>query len=636
MKMEKKFFTISCIIIIAISFFTYFTTLNSFFIWSDIEMLSINNTMTDVLQALFMPNRDDATIRPVTELTWFWEYRLWGLNPVGYRIVHLLLHSINSILVLFLSYFLLRNKLVAQGAGLLFAIHPVHAGLSFIYVRYDLMCALFYLLSLVSFTFCVYLKRYRFFYLISIIAYPLALFSKEMAITLPIIIILCDSFLAKRFSLNSFLKRCKYYSPYILFTFLYLFWRLLFTGYIGGDINPVTGRPIFFEFNPLKFIIKVFYIILIKLFIPANISIFSHMITIAFILCTAIAIVIFSFKKTLENKPLILFSFLWVVITLIPVHNIVRIGIAPLSTRLIYLPSVGFCIASAFVILAGKTGRIKRYLSLSIFTIICAIYILVTVKNNSICVQAGEITRGIPRIVNEYYRRYGDSVRYYFLIPGVTRGGVPVFVGNLPEYLSSLFKPISYESVILLCDRDYAGIDAGKNFDLRQPEILQSLGKSIFYFYYNEDKGIFEDLSLPIKLNLMRYFSSSKDLKIEMPALYLSGSIKSIYVYTSQPLHIPAYLIGGIEARMRFKKCADITCYDEGIIRWYKDNNRQPQEKAFSVERDGQFHTYRIPFHIYKPDWTQQDTYVTKIEVDCPGLSVEADFEYVKPFPYQR
>ena len=507
-----KFFIISSIFIIALSFLTYLTTLNSFFTGPDFSMVygGEYGKISGVLGILLEPSGKDIAIRPLTEATWFLDYRLWGLNPTGYRIVNLMMHSINSILVLFLSFFLLRDKLVALGAGVLFAIHPIHSGVvSFISQRYDLMCTLFYLFSLVTFALYAYAQRSGLFYIISIISYPLALFSKEMAITLPLVIILYDTFIIKRFSIKSFIDRIKYYIPYITISVIYLVWRVAYTGGVGGCSDPITGKPDFFNFNLLNYIKEAVYYIPRELFIPVNRSLFSsnsiHLVTVVLFLSLIIAIAL-SLKEILKNIHLIIFGFFWMVITLIPVHNLMTESNILADSRFLYLPSAGFCIALAFMFLGDKTGYIKRYLSLSIFTLFCIIYIFVTNKNNSVWISAGEINRSIPRVVNEYYKRYGADIKCFFLMPNRTGGGADLFAEELPLVLAPLFAPLGPESVVLLSEDNHGTYCAyiSKDFDLRQPDRLHGLGKKVFLFRYNQDKSILEDVSLQIKSGLLK------------------------------------------------------------------------------------------------------------------------------------
>ncbi len=84
---------------------------------------------------------------PVTNSTFWVEWRLWGEHLTGYHVTNLALHIVESLLI----WFLLR-KLKIPGAfwgGLLFAVHPVNVeSVAWIASRKNLVAMLFLLLSL--------------------------------------------------------------------------------------------------------------------------------------------------------------------------------------------------------------------------------------------------------------------------------------------------------------------------------------------------------------------------------------------------------------------------------------------------------------------------------------------------------
>jgi Flp pilus assembly protein TadD len=82
-----------------------------------------------------------APTRLLTNLSFAVEYRLWGLNPIGYHATNLLLHLVNVLLVYFLMMRFSAGEparaspasspapMMFSGAwcaGMLFAVHPVH------------------------------------------------------------------------------------------------------------------------------------------------------------------------------------------------------------------------------------------------------------------------------------------------------------------------------------------------------------------------------------------------------------------------------------------------------------------------------------------------------------------------------
>lgn len=69
------------------------------------------------------------SFRPLTVLSFRWNYYLDQLNPAGYHLLNVLLHSIMVGLFHLLAYTLLGSSVQSIFASLLFAVHPIHTGL---------------------------------------------------------------------------------------------------------------------------------------------------------------------------------------------------------------------------------------------------------------------------------------------------------------------------------------------------------------------------------------------------------------------------------------------------------------------------------------------------------------------------
>lgn len=141
--------------------------------------------------------------RPVTSLSIFLDYLLWHNHAIGFHITNVLLMCGCALITGLIALELTGqrgNRLGATSAiwsALLFVAYPLHAEpVSWMIGRVDLLCTLFYLASV----FC-YL-RYRLLrepaYLTgSFIWFFAALASKEMAVTLPVVLFLAEFFLFK-------------------------------------------------------------------------------------------------------------------------------------------------------------------------------------------------------------------------------------------------------------------------------------------------------------------------------------------------------------------------------------------------------------------------------------------------------
>lgn len=141
---------------------------------------------------------------PLTWMTFGADYLLWGMNPFGYHLSSLLLHTANAGVFYFVALRLLRLamrrgettlRLGAGAAALLFAIHPLRAeSVAWVTERRDVLSGLFFLLTILT-----YLKACeadgasrRRWLGGSVGLYLLSLSSKSMGATLPIILVLLD------------------------------------------------------------------------------------------------------------------------------------------------------------------------------------------------------------------------------------------------------------------------------------------------------------------------------------------------------------------------------------------------------------------------------------------------------------
>ncbi len=168
---------------------------NEFVSWDDAIYVTDNRLIQNLswksVAKIFSSPRKKTYV-PLSTLSLAIDYRIWRLDPFGYHLTNLLLHLINTLLVFCLVWRLAHRLLPALIAALLFGVHPMHVeSVAWISERKDVLSALFFLTALLSYL------RYRstqrsLFYLLSLASFVLALLSKQMAITLPIVLLLCD------------------------------------------------------------------------------------------------------------------------------------------------------------------------------------------------------------------------------------------------------------------------------------------------------------------------------------------------------------------------------------------------------------------------------------------------------------
>ncbi len=129
--------------------------------------------------------------RPLVILSWALDWRLWGLEPMGYHAVNVLIHALNAGLVFLLGeelgrrMNLTRPMAPALAAAALWALHPMTTeAVTYITGRSESLCATLYLAAVLCWL------RWRrgadaFQLLLALLAFLLAAATKEVAATIP-------------------------------------------------------------------------------------------------------------------------------------------------------------------------------------------------------------------------------------------------------------------------------------------------------------------------------------------------------------------------------------------------------------------------------------------------------------------
>ncbi|MDD9858152.1 MAG: tetratricopeptide repeat protein, partial [Gammaproteobacteria bacterium] len=162
------------------------------FVWDDEILLNAKavRTLPGLWQIWFHPRSilGEGHYWPILYTTFWLEHALWGLEPLGYHLVSLLLH----LAVTLLLWRLLR-RIEVPGAWLaaaVFAVHPVHVE-SAVWVigRKDLLASLFYLGCVLAYLRFVEHGRWG-RYALALALFALSLLSKAIAVTLPITLLI--------------------------------------------------------------------------------------------------------------------------------------------------------------------------------------------------------------------------------------------------------------------------------------------------------------------------------------------------------------------------------------------------------------------------------------------------------------
>ena len=166
---------------------SYYPSLAGGFVWDDFVFTEapVVQAASGIWNIWFSPAdiRHEGHYWPIVYTTFWLEHKLWGLDPLGYHVVNLVLHLVNSLLV-----WRLMGRLAVPGAWLIaavFAVHPVHVeSVAWIIERKDVLSGLFYLtafLTWMRFAETPTVKRY----LLALALFVAGMLSKSVVVTLP-------------------------------------------------------------------------------------------------------------------------------------------------------------------------------------------------------------------------------------------------------------------------------------------------------------------------------------------------------------------------------------------------------------------------------------------------------------------
>ncbi len=371
-----------------------FSLQNGFVEWDDnlyvFENLHIRSITPDFFRWAFSTFHA-GNWHPLTWISHALDYAVWGLNPLGHHLTNDILHAVNTLLVVLLVTRLVgtagertaegvpasfpdeQQALIAGGVtGLLFGLHPVHVeSVVWIAERKDLLCAMFYLLSIM-----MYLKYaaedvsartgtalpvFRKYYLLTLVFFILALLSKPMAVSLPVVLLILDWYPLARIGSRKTFRRA-------VFEKIPLIALSLASSVVTVLAQKAGGTMVLMETVPFSTRLLVAAGALIsylrKMILPADLLFFypyprdvsfsSATYLAALVLVVAITAVFFVMVK---RQRLWLAVWTYYVVTLLPVIGLVQVGMQSQADRYTYLPSLGPFLVAGLAVATWMPGR---------------------------------------------------------------------------------------------------------------------------------------------------------------------------------------------------------------------------------------------------------------------------------------
>jgi len=412
-----------------------------------------------------------ANWHPLAWISHAADYALWGLNPLGHHLTSIILHAINTALVVLLAAKLLetagersslhspasflngRTILITAGVtGLLFGLHPVHVeSVAWVAERKDLLCALFFLLSMIMYVKAVRRmeagaerKRVPTGALLSALCFfILALMSKPMAVTLPVVLLILDWYPLNRIqSFKTLWEASVEKAPFLVLSLLSSIVTML-AQQTGGAMKMMAIAPL-----STRILVAVQSLVayLGKLFLPLNLipfypyprdpSLYSFEYASTIIMAIGITVACIVMVR---KRKIWLSAWGYYVITLVPVLGLVQVGEQSMADRYTYLPSLGpFLIAGmGAAYLAQKFRHSKRGDTLSSFLTLVLTLSMAIVLSYATVRQAGLWRNGIT-LWSSVIEREPTQVPFAYRLRGQAFGKAGQFDRAAADYSKAI------------------------------------------------------------------------------------------------------------------------------------------------------------------------------------------------------
>ncbi|HLF18230.1 MAG TPA: tetratricopeptide repeat protein [Candidatus Omnitrophota bacterium] len=382
---------LSPLVIILLGLLIYSNTLHSPFQFDDKDFIVNNPSIRDLGDINVIWHSKGTPARGLSFLTFALNYHFHRLDVFGYHLVNLIIHLINAFLVWWFVALTLGSPRIVRAqravpllAALIFLTHPVQTeAVTYISQRFTSLVTMFYLLAM-----CLYITARRNvgpmrsvapIYALSALCAIAAMLSKQIALTLPVMILIYEFYFHRRTGAcpqapcegQGLRRAAQRAAPttilatvvfFILVLFIPFLYKFDFARILSIDVMSRSHEGDYLYWLPYlltQFRVVAHYVKL--LFFPAGLNfdydfpasygLFQGTTFICFLFLAGLFIVA---VKLFRSHRLISFGIIWFFVTLSVESTIITIPHVIFEHRL-YLPMVGF--AMGIGVLLSPEGR---------------------------------------------------------------------------------------------------------------------------------------------------------------------------------------------------------------------------------------------------------------------------------------
>jgi Tfp pilus assembly protein PilF len=305
---------------------------------------------------------------PLTWISHMVDCRLFGLNPIGHHLTALLLHILNTVLLLLILKRLTGSLWKSSVVAALFALHPLHVeSVAWVAERKDVLSTLFWMLTMGAYLLYTErpgIKRY----LAVVVLYALGLMAKPMLVTLPLVLLLLDYWPLRRLAPGEGKTGSRWLGRIAVLEKIPLL-ALAAGSIVMTMIAGTQGQAVaLWQLIPLSWRIDNALVstagYIGKMLLPIRLAVFyphpkdtlaTWQIAGAALLLVGLTVLAVRVRR---RHPYVLVGWLWYLVTLAPTVGIIQVGRQSMADRYTYIPLIGLFIAVVWGVWeCGRVGE---------------------------------------------------------------------------------------------------------------------------------------------------------------------------------------------------------------------------------------------------------------------------------------
>lgn len=333
-------------------------------------------------------------VRPTLQVTYWLNYRLFGLDAYYFHLVNLVLHAATGYFVWLIARKLLEYQKVestarsiyAAFAAAVFLVHPLQTeSVGYVASRSEVVSGLFFVIAWVVF---LYRRETAIRFgevALVLVFFVLAVTSKEHTAVLPAVLLLTDYFFNPGFTLEGIRKNWRIYAPIIggaalgvAVIFKVVLARSSSAGFGMKDLTPADY--LFTQFRSVVTYLRLFFLPVgqnIDYDFPISHSLGDHLSWLCLLILFALTVAAWIYRK---KFPLASFGFFLFLVFLAPTSSVVPIRDVMVERRM-YLPvfALSLCVIDFL-----RTRRLTVPVLATSLGVVCVVLAGITWQRNHV------------------------------------------------------------------------------------------------------------------------------------------------------------------------------------------------------------------------------------------------------------